>query len=189
MRAPATRAGARAWVAASTVAFAAAVPGADGRITTAGSTLVATFTQQHAPVDAPFKVFSGTIDYDAVHPEATRATLRVDVGSLELGDADASAELRKPAWFDYAHHPEATFRSTSARRTADGRLEVAGMLEIKGHEQPVTVAVSVVASGSARAFDGSFELSRKAFGIGDPAWDGVLDDRVRLRFHLQAAGG
>lgn len=189
MRAPATRAGARAWVAAFTVAFAAAATGADGRITTAGSTLIATFMQQHAPVDAPFKVFSGSVDYDAAHPESTRATLRVDVGSLELGDADASAELRKPAWFDTARYPEASFRSTSARRAADGRLEVTGTLEIKGRAQPVTVAVSVQSSGATRSFDGSFELSRKAFGIGDPAWDGVLDDNVRLRFHLQAAGG
>jgi len=180
---------AAAGAAALALAFAAAVPGADGRINTAGSSLVATFTQQHAPVDAPFKVFSGSIDYDAAHPEATQASLRVDVGSLELGDADASAELRKPAWFDYAHFPEARFHSTSARRTADGRLEVTGTLELKGRAQPVTVAVSVQSGGAARSFDGSFELSRKAFGIGDPAWDGVLDDRVRLRFHLQAAGG
>lgn len=168
--------------------LAATVQGADGSINAAGSSLVATFTQQRAPVDAEFKQFSGTVDYDAAHPEATKAALRVDVGSLELGDADASAELRKPAWFDYARYPNATFRSTSARLGADGHLDITGTLEIKGRAQPITVAVSVQGSGAARAFDGSFELSRKAYGIGDPAWDSVLDDRVRLRFHLRAAG-
>lgn len=169
--------------------LAGAGPSADGSINAAGSSLVATFTQQRVPVDAPFKVFSGTISYDAARPEATQASLRVDVGSLELGDADASAELRKPAWFDYARYPNATFRSASVRRNADGRLEVSGTLEIKGHAEPITVAVSVQSSGAVRGFDGSFELSRKAFGIGEAAWNGVLDDRVRVRFHLQAAGG
>jgi polyisoprenoid-binding protein YceI len=173
----------------ATVVLAGIVLSADGSINSAGSSLVATFTQQRAPVDAPFKVFSGTIDYDAAHPEATKAALRVDVGSLDLGDADASAELRKPAWFDYAHHPIASFQSASVKRGADGRLEVSGTLEIKGRAQPITVAVSVQSSGAARTFDGSFELSRKAFGIGDAQWDGVLDDRVRVRFHLLAAGG
>jgi polyisoprenoid-binding protein YceI len=173
----------------SAAALAGVVLSADGSINSAGSSLVATFTQQHVPVDAAFKLFSGTIDYDAAHPEATKAALRVDVGSLELDDADASAELRKPAWFDYARYPNATFRSTSVKRGADGHLDITGTLEIKGHTQTISVAASVQGSGAARAFDGSFELSRKAFGIGDPAWDGVLDDRVRLRFHLLAAGG
>ena len=169
--------------------LAGAALSADGSINAAGSSMVATFTQQHVPVDAPFRVFSGTIGYDAAHPEATQAALRVDVGSLELGDADASAELRKPAWFDYARYPNATFRSASVRRAADGRLEVTGTLEIKGRAQPITVAVSVQSNGATGAFDGSFELSRKAFGIGDATWDSVLDDRVRVRFHLQATGG
>ena len=169
--------------------LAGAALSADGRINANGSSLVATFTQQRVPVEAPFKTFSGTIDYDAAHPEATSAKLRVDVGSLELGDADASAELRKPAWFDYAQHPDATFQSASVKRDPDGQLEVAGTLEIKGRALPVTVKVSVQSSGAARAFDGSFDISRKAYGIGEATWDSVLDDRVRLRFHLLAAGG
>jgi polyisoprenoid-binding protein YceI len=162
---------------------------ADGRINASGSSVVATFTQQRVPVDAPFKLFSGSVAYDAARPEATQAWLKVDVGSLELGDADASAELRKPAWFDYAHYPDATFQSASVRRAADGHLEVSGTLTIKGHVQPLTVTVSVQGSGAARAFDGSFDVSRKAFGIGDAAWNGVLDDRVRVKFHLLAAAG
>lgn len=173
----------------SAAALAGVVLSADGSINSAGSSLVATFTQQRVPVDAPFKVFSGTVSYDAAHPEATKASLRVDVASLDLGDADASAELRKPAWFDYAHHPNASFQSTSVKRGADGHLEVSGTLEIKGHTQPITVAVSVPPNGAPRAFDGSFEISRKAFGIGDAQWDSVLDDRVRVKFHLLAAGG
>jgi polyisoprenoid-binding protein YceI len=169
--------------------LAYAGPGADGSINAAASSLVATFTQQHVAVEAPFKVFSGRISYDAARPEATSATLSVDVDSLELGDADASAELRKPAWFDSVHYPRATFLSTGARSGPAGQLQVSGTLSIKGHAQPLTIPVTVQGSGGQRAYDGSFELSRKAFGIGDPAWDGVLEDRVRLRFHLLAAGG
>jgi polyisoprenoid-binding protein YceI len=177
-----------AWLPAAVV-LATTGLSADGSVNAAGSSLVATFTQQRVAVDAPFKRFSGTIEYDAARPEATTAALRVDVGSLELGDADASAELRKPAWFDYARYPSATFRSTSVKRGADGKLEVSGTLELKGHAEPVTVAVSVQSSGATRTFDGSFEVSRKAFGIGDASWDSVLEDRVRVRFHLLATGG
>jgi hypothetical protein len=43
-------------------------------------------------------------------------------------------------------------------------------------------------AGHATSFDGSFDLSRKIFGIGDSSWEDVLDDKVRVRFHLQVAG-
>lgn len=161
---------------------------ADGSVNPATSSIVATFTQQHVAVDAAFRNFSGTIVYDAARADATRATLSVDVASLDLGDADTNAEVRKPAWFDSARYPHATFRSSAVKLGAAGHFDATGTLTIKGREQTVTVSVSVLKAGGANAFDGSFELSRKAFGIGDPTWDSVLDDAVRVKFHLLAAG-
>lgn len=161
---------------------------ADGAVNATASTLVATFTQQRVAVDAPFRNFSGTISYAAARPQDTTATLLVDVDSLDLGDADASAELRKPAWFDSARYPQAAFHSSAVKPGAGGHFDVTGTLTIKGHSQVVTVAITLQPGAGGNAFDGSFELSRRAFGIGDPTWDSVLDDRVRVRFHLLAAG-
>jgi polyisoprenoid-binding protein YceI len=166
----------------------AAVLAADGAIDAAQSTLVAIFKQEHAPVEAAFKKFSGSIVYDAASPAATTATFSVDMNSLDVGDEDTDAEVRKPAWFDSARFPQATFRATSIKPGAGGHFEASGPLSIKGKTRTVTVAVTVRRIGGANAFEGSFELSRKAFGIGDPSWDGALDDVVRVRFHLLAAG-
>jgi polyisoprenoid-binding protein YceI len=165
-----------------------AVLAADGAINLAQSSIVATFKQQHAPVEATFKKFSGSIVYDAAKPMATVATLSVDMNSLDIGDADTEAEVRKPAWFDSARFPQATFRATAITPGASGHFDASGPLTIKGKTQTVTVAVSVQRSGGTNAFDGNLELSRKAFGIGDPSWDSVLDDTVRVRFHLLVAG-
>jgi polyisoprenoid-binding protein YceI len=160
---------------------------ADGAVSLRQSSLVATFKQQHAPVDATFKSFSGSIAYDPAKPAATVATLTVDMNSLDVGDDDTNAEVRKAAWFDSAHFPQASFHSTAVTPGAAGHFQVSGTLAIKGHTQPVTLTVSVQPLTGAKAFDGSFELSRKAFGIGDPSWEGVLDDQVRVRFHLVVA--
>jgi polyisoprenoid-binding protein YceI len=165
-----------------------AVLAADGAINAGQSSIVATFKQQHAPVEAAFKKFSGSIVYDAAKPAATTATLSVDMNSLDIGDDDTDAEVRKAAWFDSAHFPQATFRATAITPGAGGHFEASGPLTIKGKTQTVSMTVTVQHAGGANAFDGSFELSRKAFGIGDPAWDGVLDDAVRVRFHLLVAG-
>ncbi len=161
---------------------------ADGAINASQSSIVATFMQQHAPVEAAFKKFSGSIVYDAAKPAATTASLSVDMNSLDIGDDDTDAEVRKPAWFDSAHFPQATFRSTAVTPGPGGHFAASGPLTIKGKTQTVTVTVTVQQSGGANAFEGSFELSRKAFGIGDPSWEGVLDDAVRVHFHLVVAG-
>lgn len=161
---------------------------ADGAVNLRQSSIVATFKQQHAPVDAAFKNFSGTIIYDAAKPGASSATLTVDMNSLDIGDDDTDAEVRKPAWFDSARFPQATFRSTTITPGAAGHFDATGTLAIKGIAQTITVAVAVQRTGGTNAFDGSFELSRKAFGIGDPSWEGLLDDSVRVHFHLLVAG-
>jgi polyisoprenoid-binding protein YceI len=61
-------------------------------------------------------------------------------------------------------------------------------LTIKGRTQTITVTISVQRAVGAASFDGSFDMSRSAFGIGDPIWNDVLDDQVRVRFHLLKPG-
>jgi YceI-like domain len=50
--------------------------------------------------------------------------------------------------------------------------------------QTLTVPVTVGKLGTAMTFDGAFAISRKLFGIGSPDWNDVVDDQVRVRFHL-----
>ena len=59
-----------------------------------------------------------------------------------------------------------------------------GSLTLKGRVQTIAVPVKVTAAGGRNVFDGSFVISRKAFGIGDPTWNDVIEDQVNVRFHL-----
>jgi polyisoprenoid-binding protein YceI len=178
----------RAFVALAAAAFALTALAADSNIDLPHSTLVASFRQQAVSIDATFRRFEGEIAYDPALPAATRATLSVDMTSLDIGDEDSNAEVLKSAWFDAAHFPRATFRSTTVKPAAAGHFDAAGELTIKGQARPITVTVSVQRAGGAFAYDGSFELSRHDFNIGDPAWNPVLDDKVHVHFHLLAAG-
>ena len=149
--------------------LATSVLAADSSIELAASSIVATFRQENVPVDAAFKNFTGTIRYDAAKPAATSAELTVDMSSLDLGDAATGAEVRTPAWFDSDRFPQATFRSVKVRPGSAGHFDAIGTLSIKGRAQTVTVSVAVLRTGRAYSFDGSFELSRRAYGIGDPS--------------------
>jgi polyisoprenoid-binding protein YceI len=148
------------------------------------STVVATFKQEGVAVDCPFTRFTGKISYDPQNVGAATALIEVETASLDIGDPAYNAEIAKKAWFDSAAHPKGTFRSTSIKPLAANRFEATGTLTIKGKAQTITVPVTVATSAAGQAFDGTFTISRKAFGIGDPIWESVLDDKVAVKFHL-----
>jgi polyisoprenoid-binding protein YceI len=151
---------------------------------TTRSTLTATFRQQGVAVENPFTRWSGRIEYDPADVAAAKAEIDVEVGSYDIGDPAYAAELAKKSWFDTATHPRATFRSTSIKPVSATRFDATGTLTLKGRPQTITVPVTVGSSGGTTTFSGSFTISRKAFGIGDPVWDSVLEDQVVIRFNL-----
>jgi len=173
----------RVWVLAA--ALAGLATAADLNVgPSGGSTVTAAFKQEGAEVESPFKRFSGHITYDPANVGAATALLEVETGSYDIGDEAYNAEVRKKSWFDSAAHPKAQFKSTSIKPGAPGSFQATGQLTMKGRVQTITVPVKVGTGPKGTVFDGSFAISRKAFGIGDPVWDGTLDDKVLIKFHL-----
>ncbi len=161
---------------------------ADTNVDAQKSKVTATFKQEGVPVEAPFLKFSGRIVYDPKNAGASTAALDVDTGSFDIGDEAYNAEARKKEWFDSGSFPKASFRSTAIKPGAAGKFDATGTLTVKGKVLTITVPISVQTTAGGSAFDGSFVMSRKAFGIGGPAWDEVLDDKVNVRFHLISTG-
>jgi len=171
---------------AASVAVAAALMGAAGSpaIDPAKSSIVVTFRQENVPVEAAFKQFSGHIDYDPAAPQGAKAALEVTTGSLDLGSDDYDSEVRKKAWLDSASFPTATFVSTAIKPGAAGHFDATGTLTLKGKTQTLTVPVVVAKAGAGTSFDGELTISRSYFNIGDKEWNDVLDDKVRVKFHI-----
>lgn len=149
-----------------------------------GNKVTATFKQEGVEVETPFTKFTGRIGYDAAKVEASTATLEVETASFDFGDPTYNAEVRKKSWFDSAAFPKAKFQSTAIKAGAAGGFTATGSLTLKGKVQTIAVPVKVTTTGGRSVFDGSFAISRKAFGIGDPVWEDVVDDKVTIRFHL-----
>lgn len=166
---------------AASLAFAAWA--AARNVDPAKSTLVATFKQMNVPVDAPFRQFKGSIDYDAAHVADAKASIEVQTGSFDIGEADYNNEVRKPAWFDSARFPTASFVSTAIKPDGSG-FEATGTLTIKGKAQTIKVPVKATSVAGGTAFDGTLKVSRAYFGIGDAEWNDVVDDDVTVRFHI-----
>ena len=151
------------------------------------STVTATFKQEGVAVESAFTSFKGTIDFDPKNVAGSSALVDIDMASLDLGDPVYNAELRKKSWFDSAAHPRAVFKSTGIKAVSAARFDATGTLTVKGKAIAITVPVAVSTAAAGPVFDGSFVISRKAFGIGDPIWEDAIDDKVTVKFHL--AGG
>jgi polyisoprenoid-binding protein YceI len=148
------------------------------------STLTATFKQEGVAVESPFTSFKGVIDFDPKNLAAASALIDVDMASLDLGDPAYSAELRKKSWFDSAAFPRGVFKSTAIKVVNATRFDATGTLTVKGRVLTITVPVTISTTAAGPVFDGSFAMSRKAFGIGDPIWEDAVDDKVTVKFHL-----
>jgi polyisoprenoid-binding protein YceI len=165
------------------IAFVATAAG-DPSIDAAKSTIVATFKQENVPVDAPFRHFNGRVDYDPAQPNASKAAIEVETGSFDMGSTDYNSEVAKKAWLDSGTYPKATFISTSVKPGAAGHFDATGTLTLKGKSQTLTVPVTATKSAANTVFEGTLEISRGYFAIGDAEWKDVVDDKVKIKFRL-----
>jgi polyisoprenoid-binding protein YceI len=140
-------------------------------------------------VDAKFKKFTANIDYDAAKPDAAKATVEVETGSMDLGDPEYNKEVTKKEWFNAAQFPKATFVSSSIKSAGAGKLTVTGKLTIKGKTADITFPLTVKTEGGKQVFEGALPIKRLAYNIGEGEWKdtSMVADDVAIKFHVVAA--
>ena len=168
---------------AATVASAAPL-----KTDTAHSSVKASFKQMNVPIESPFKKFVATIDYSDKTPDAAKASVEIDVASLDVGDAEMNKEVAKKEWFHAAQFPTASFVSTSIKADGAGKLTVAGKLTIKGKSSDVRFPLTVKQESGKQVFDGQLPIKRLAFNIGEGEWKdtSMVADEVLIKFHVIA---
>src|SRR5437588_4712661 len=105
----------------------------------------------HSRVDFEVRYLAGTFKGEFheigadLTVEAECATLEgaAKVASVDVKDANLSAHLQSPDFFDAERHPELRFAAQDIRLDGDGKVSVDGDLTIKGVTKPVTVTGTV----------------------------------------------
>lgn len=147
-----------------------------------------TYTQMGARVYGTFDAFEAKLDFDSANPEAARASLTIELASIDAGSSDANAELQKPGWFNTAVYPQATFVSSSVKPLANNRYEVSGKLSLKGQTREVSAAITLKPDNAIGVFNGEFILKRSDFGIGEGEWGdyGIVSNDIHIKFRVVA---
>ena len=174
-------------VAASLAAFPAA---GQLKIIPAKSSIRFVTRQMNVPVEGQFKRFDASVAFDPAKPEATKAEFEVDLGSIDLGNAEGETEARRKAWLHVDAFPKARFVAASVKALGGGKFEASGPLTIKGSSQNIVAPFTLSEAAGARVVEGQFTLKRLQFKIGEGPWsdtDTVADEvLVRFRFTLPA---
>ena len=151
------------------------------------SEIAFTMKQMGVNFDGRFKAWKADIVFKPAALDQSKATIDIDLASLDLASADSEAEARDPLWFNTSKFPVAHFASTSFKSLGGDRYEVAGKLALKGVTRDCVVPIAVKAAGHGVA-EGAFLLKRLEDTLGEGEWADtatVADDiRVRVRIVL-----
>ena len=146
------------------------------------------YRQMGVPMDGRFKKFSGQIAFDPARPQAARASLDIDLASIDTGSADADGEVLGKAWFNAKAYPQARFVSSAVKPLGGNRFEVTGKLSVKGRTRDTTAPVSFRQEGSTGVFEGAFIMKRADYAIGEGEWAdfGTVANEIQIRFRIVA---
>jgi len=175
----------RAWCLAVAL-FIAPWAAAAQAVDPARSEIAFGFRQENVPGSGKFRKFAADIAFDAASPETLRATVEVDVTSVDLGDPGWNSDIQAASWFNTRLFPRATFVAGGAKALGGGRFEAPGRFTLKGVTREVVASFTAKAEAEGTLLEGAVPLKRTEFGVGDGAWadTGVVANEVAVRFKV-----
>jgi polyisoprenoid-binding protein YceI len=145
-------------------------------------------------VRGSFTDFAGSLEI-ADNVVDSRATVQIQVKSIDTRNADRDAHIRSAEILDLDDHPVMTFVSEGVRPNGDTYL-LDGTLTIRDVARPITLDVEFNGTdtdpwgGTRVGFSATTSISRKEYGIefnvplgGDKA---LLGDKVDIQLEVQA---
>lgn len=143
--------------------------------------------QMNVPVEGGFARYNVKALFDAAKPELGSFQVEIDIASIDTGSEEGDGEARRPAWFDTARYPKASFISRTIKKDAAGRYTVAGDFTLKGRTRALVVPVVMTPQrGGGWLVVGRTALKRSQFDIGGGEWadPSVVADDIEARFKL-----
>lgn len=156
----------------------------------ADSEIAFSVKQMGVAVSGRFTRYTANIVLDPAKPEASSASITVEIASLSTGDEDADAVAVDKPWLNQLGFPTATFKSQSVRSLAPGRYEAKGLLTIRGQSREIVVPFTTTERADKRTLiSGGFTLKRADFGIGGGEWNegDLVAAEVPVTFKLMLA--
>jgi polyisoprenoid-binding protein YceI len=145
-----------------------------------------------AKVSGRFTKFGGTIKVDPVDISKSSVEVSIDAASINTDNEMRDKHLKTADFFEVEKFPTITFKSTSVKEVAKGKLEVTGDFTLRGVTKRITFPITAAGTqpgmkaGTVVAgfIDGALTINRNDYGI--KYGPGVLGDEVAISLNIEA---
>ena len=145
-----------------------------------------------AKTSGRFTKFNGTIKVDSANISKSSVEVTIESASITTDNEARDKHLKSTDFFDVEKFPTVTFKSTSVKEVAKGKLEVTGDFTMHGVTKRITFPITNAGTqpgmqpGSVVAgfVDGALSLNRSEFGI--KTFPGVVGETVAISLNVEA---
>jgi len=147
------------------------------------------FEVNHLGFNSYYGIFggaSGELTFDPAHPDAAKVSIVIPIDAVVTTSAELNTHLKAADFFDAAHFPNATFRSTAVTMVDATHAHIAGNLTLKGVTKPIVLDAQFTGAGPGMmnsplqvGFAARTDVKRSDFGMGFGT--GLITDNVPLR--------
>ena len=157
------------------------------------STLSFETTQQGAVIIGHFNGFSGDIRFDEGRLEESKATIRVDLKSVDSKSPERDESLLGADWFSVESFPESIYSVSKFEFIKEDQYLARGELELRGVKKELDLPLIITFSTDEAGRDvalavGEVSLDRLDFGIGQGEWKDTqaVGNPVKVRVSVTA---
>jgi polyisoprenoid-binding protein YceI len=130
-------------------------------------------------VRGQFKGVTGTVVWDDQDVSKSSVNVTIDANTVDTSEPKRDADVKSDHFFDVAHYPTITFKSTQVEQAGSGKLKVTGDLTIHGITKSVVLDVDGPSAsikdpwGNTRsAITATTKINRQDYGV---KWNANMD--------------
>lgn len=123
-------------------------------------------------VKGEFGKMTGVVNLDDKDVSKSTAEATIDATTINTRVPDRDKDLKSPNFFDVEKYPTITFKSTSFKKTGEGKYTIAGDLTMHGVTKPVVLDVNAPdrevkdpRGNARRGVSATTRINRKDFGM------------------------
>jgi polyisoprenoid-binding protein YceI len=144
------------------------------------------FKQENVPGQGAFRKFTAQVAFDAAKPQATTASVEVDVTSVDFGNAGWNNDIQSEDWFDTRKYPKSSFVLSGGAKLVNGHYEAPAKFTLKGVTRNVTASFTAKPDAGGTLIEGSVPVKRNDYKVGAGSWADttVVANEVVVRFKV-----
>jgi polyisoprenoid-binding protein YceI len=134
-----------------------------------------------------FEQWHASLKFSSAQVESGVLDIRIQAASVQTGSGFKNDKLKSKDFFNVAHDPWITFKSTKVVQTSQTTFDVPGIFTIRGVSRPETLMLTVdrTGSGSGR-IQGTMAFDRKDYGMDSNIPFIRISNRVEVDVDLTA---